>query len=360
MLRNLGELGGIGVYTTNILNTLLKIDQKNQYVLLYSSSKHLGRFSCFSNVTEKVIYAPNKLWWDQISVPYFAKRVGLDLIYNPKMSVPLFTQCKTVSVIHGGEQFVVSDVFKWSDRIYFTIGNRLYCRKADAIITMTHIGAKDIAKYMGADPKKIHVIHEAYNERCCVLKKEQTQEVKGKYSLPEYFILFVGGLNPLKNFGNLLRAYKKIQKFFPHKLVVVGFKRWKYSKDLQLIDQLGLGDQVLFTNYVPDDDIPAIYNLASLFVFPSLYEGFGIPVLEAMACGCPVITTETGCSPEVAGDAAVLVNPYDPEHIAEAIQKVLTEEMLRKQLIERGLRRVQQFSWQKCAEETLALFESLK
>lgn len=359
MLRHLGELGGIGVYTTNVLNTLFQIDRRNRYVLLYNRTEQLGQFPPFSNVTEHVLNAPNKIYWDQISVPRFANKEGLDLIYNPKLSIPLFTQCKTVLVMHGAEQFAIPHVFKWHDRVYFSIANRLYCKKSSAIISMTHLGAKDITRYMGANAEKIHVIHEAYNARCQVLDVEGLQGVKNKYSLPDRFILFVGGLSPLKNFGNLLRAYQRCQQSVRHKLVVVGFKRWKFSKDLQLIDRLGLREYVQFVGFVPDDEIPAFYNMADIFVFPSLYEGFGIPVLEAMACGCPVITSETGCSPEVAGDAALLVDPYSPDRIAVAIIKLLSDDMLRKELIEKGLKRASQFSWKKCAEETHALFESL-
>lgn len=359
MLRHVGERGGIVVYTTNILNHLFRIDSKNEYILIFNSYDQLGRFPLTPNVKEKVINFSNKIWWDQVLIPMFAKKEKLDLIYNPKMSIPFFTHCKTVSCIHGGEQFVVPWVFKWYDRIYFTIANRLYCKKASAVITMTHQGARDISHYMGADPSKVHVIYEAYNEHCKILEYEQTKIVIKKYLLPERFILFIGGLNPLKNFGNLLRAYKKVQNTIPHKLIVVGFNRWKFSKDLKLVDQLGLRDHVLFKGFVPDEEIPAFYNLADLFVFPSLYEGFGIPVLEAMACGCPVITTKTGCSPEVAGGAAILIDPYSPEEIAEAIQRVLTDEPLRKNLIKKGLTRVIPFSWEKCAKETLALFESL-
>jgi glycosyltransferase involved in cell wall biosynthesis len=186
-----------------------------------------------------------------------------------------------------------------------------------------------------------------------------TSAVKSKYSLPEQFILFVGGITPLKNFGNLLKAYRKLQSRFPHKLVVVGFNRWKFSKDLEVVNELGLRDKIVFCGFVPDEDLPAFYNLASLFAFPSLYEGFGIPVLEAMACGCPVVTTKTGCSPEVAGDAALLADPYDPDAIANAMGKVLIEESFRKSLIERGFARAEQFSWRKCASQTLALFESV-
>lgn len=359
MLRHFGELGGIGVYTANVLNNLFRIDVKNQYILIFRTPDQVEQFQRFPNVTEKVIKASYKVWWDQISVPRFANKERLDLIYSPKMSIPLLTHCKTISCIHGGEQFVVPWAFKWFDRAYFTFANWLYCKRASAVITMTHQGKKDISVHMGADLAKIHVIYEAYNEHCKVLKKSETEHIRKKYDLPEQFILFVGGINPLKNFGNLLRAYNKVRNIFPNKLVVVGFTRWKFSKDLELVNQLGLRNYVLFKGFVSDEEIPAFYNLADLFVFPSLYEGFGIPVLEAMACGCPVVTTKTGCTPEVAGGAALLVDPYNPDDIAEAIKKVLTEESLRKNLIEKGLKRAKQFSWEKCAKETLELFESL-
>jgi glycosyltransferase involved in cell wall biosynthesis len=359
MLRNFGEKGGIVVYAKNLLNSLLRIDSLNEYVMIYRNPEDLGNFTQFPNVAEKIVSAPNKLFWDQIAVPLFARKENLDIIYNPKLSIPLITSRKTVWVMHGGAQFVVPQAFKWSDRLYFKIANRLYAKKATAIITMTKIGANDIVKYMGADPNKMHVIHEAYNEQCKMLSKEQTQPIREKYSLPEKFILFVGGLTPLKNFGNLLRAYQMIQDSIPHKLVVVGFKRWKFLNDLRLIDQLGLNNKVIFTGFALDEEIPAFYNLADLFMFPSLYEGFGIPVLEAMACGCPVITSETGCSPEVAGNAAILIDPYNPEQIAGVIKKVLTDSEEKNRLIEKGLNRVKQFSWKNCAEDTLTLFNSL-
>ena len=356
MLRHFGQPGGIGVYTANILTALLEIDSTNQYFLLYDSPEHLGGFADFPNVVEKVLRAPNKIWWDQLSVPRYAAAEGLDVIYNPKLSVPLFTRAKTILVMHGAEQFVVPWAFKWYDRAYFKIANRLFCRRASAVIAMTHTGAADIAKHMGADPRRIRVIYEAYNERCAVLNEDLT-DVVNTYALPERFILFVGGLNPIKNLGNVLRAYHKVHQVIPHKLVITGFKRWKYSEDLELVDKLGLRDNVVFTGFVSDDEIPALYNLADLFVFPSLYEGFGIPVLEAMACGCPVIASRTGCSPEVAGGAAVLVDPYDPDEIADAIKDVLGNESLRRTLVEKGLHRARDFNWGKSAGETLALFD---
>jgi glycosyltransferase involved in cell wall biosynthesis len=203
------------------------------------------------------------------------------------------------------------------------------------------------------------VIHEAFNPLCQPLDRAATQEVRAKYQLPDSFILFVGGLNPLKNFSNLLYAYHRLQADISHQLVVVGFNRWKFAHDLELVDKLGLHDRVRFIGFIPDEEIPAFYTLADVFAFPSLYEGFGIPILEAMACGCPVVTSKTGCGPEVAGEAASLVDPYSPSDIAKAISALLTDGVLRQRLRELGLKRAGQFSWPKCAQQTLALFQSL-
>ena len=359
MLRHIEERGGIRVYTVNILKALLKIDRKNEYLMIYKSKDHLGRYSSFPNVSETVLPGTGKLWWDQVSIPRLAKAHNLDIVYNPKLSIPLFTTAKTILVMHGAEQYAVPECFKWHDRIYFSVANRLYVRRASAIIAMTNIGKHDISRYMGASLEKIHVIPEAYNELCRGRDLEGAQEAKAKYNLPERFILFVGGLTPLKNFGNLLRAFDRIREQIPQKLVIVGFSRWKVEKDFKLLDDLGLRDSVIFPGFIPDEDIPKFYSLADLFVMPSLYEGFGIPVLEAMACGCPVVTTKTGCSPEVAGGGAVLVDPYNPEEMARGMLAVLSDEALRADLVRKGYLRAKEFSWEKCARETLELFESL-
>ena len=359
MLRHIEERGGIHVYTVNVLNALLKIDRKNEYLMIYNTKNNLGRYSSFQNVSETVLPQTGKMWWDQVSIPRLAKACNLNILYNPKLSIPLFTTAKTILVMHGAEQFVVPGCFKWHDRIYFSVANRLYCKSASAIIAMTGIGKQDISRYMGASPGKIHVIPEAYNELCRGRDLGGALQAKAKYNLPERLILFVGGLTPLKNFGNLLRAFDKIREHIPHKLVIVGFSRWKMKKDFKVLEELGLVDSVIFPGFIPDEDIPKFYSLADIFIMPSLYEGFGIPVLEAMACGCPVITSKTGCSPEVAGGAAVLVDPYNPDEMAQAMLNVLSDGELRADLVRKGYRRAQEFSWEKCARETIELFETV-
>jgi glycosyltransferase involved in cell wall biosynthesis len=359
MLRHLGEPGGINVYTTNVLEGLFLRDPDDEYVALYSTAKHHGRFARFTNVREEVLPAPNKLWWDQVAVPSYARTRGLDLIYNPKLSVPVRSPCPTVLVMHGADQLAVPHGYPWGDRLYFTLANRIYCRRATAIIATTSLGARDIARYMGADLRKIRVVNMAYNERCRVLDHDALAPVKDRYGLPDRFIVFVGGLEPKKNVRNVVLAYDRIRRRWPHRLVFVGFPRWKYTADLELIDRLRLHEHVTFAGFVPDEDLPAVYNLADLLLFPSLYEGFGMPALEAMACGCPVGTTTTGCSPEVVGDAALLVDPYDVDTIAAAAERVLGDEVLREDLVARGLAWVRRFSWERCAIETLAVFQTV-
>ncbi len=359
MLRNLQQLGGIKVYTVNLLENLLKIDSHNEYYFFYNHPSHVGSYDHIPNVRERVVQFPTKLLWDQVAIPWIVKKEHIDLIFNPKLSIPLFTRAKTLFPLHGLEQFAVREVFPKLDRMYFELMMPLFCRRATAVISMTQMGIKEMVKYVKVDPKKVYHIYESHHSRFQVLPKTQLKHIQEKYHLPEKFLLFVGGLNPLKNFNNILKAFKILQPRIPHRLVAVGFRRWKFEDDLKLLTQLGLKDEVIFTGFVPDEDLPSIYNLADIFVFPSLYEGFGIPVLEAMACGCPVVTTQTGCSREVAGDAAHLVNPYNPEEIAQTVLQLIQDPALKQQMIEKGLIRASQFTWEKTARATLNLMENL-
>ena len=164
--------------------------------------------------------------------------------------------------------------------------------------------------------------------------------------------------SPLKTLGRTLKAFSQLNVGLRH-LVVLGFKRWKFQKDLDLVRELNLEKRVHFVGFVPDEDLPAFYNRAEVLLFPSLYEGFGIPLLEAMACGCPVVASMTGCSPEVAGGGAELVDPYDVESIRAGTERVLRDESLRQSMIAKGLQRCKDFSWNKTAAATLELFESI-
>ncbi len=358
MLRNLRERGGIKVYTVNLLEELLALDTGHEFFFLYDTKRLLGTYAGRPRVTEVVIRFPTKLGWDQVAVPWAARRLALDLIVNPKLSVPVLSGRPAVFTLHGAEQFAVPEVFGRVDRIYTAFMMPIFCRKAAAVISTTRMGVDEIVRYVGAERAKLHPVHEAAHPRFRPLPAQALAPVKERYGLPDRFILFVGGVNPLKNVANLLRAFHALASELPHVLVMVGFQRWKFERDVALIDELGLRDRVLETGFVPDDDLPAIYNLAECLVLPSLYEGFGIPILEAMACGCPVVTSTAGCAPEVAGEAAVLVDPYRVEDIAGGIRRALGDPDLRARLVARGREHAAGFSWRRAARESLAVYEA--
>jgi glycosyltransferase involved in cell wall biosynthesis len=180
-----------------------------------------------------------------------------------------------------------------------------------------------------------------------------------EYCLPDYFILFVGHLYPQKNFSVLARAFALLAKDIPHHLVIAGRPRWKYQEDLQTIENLGLADRIHLLHIVPNYDLPAIYNQAACLVYPSLYESFGLVQLEAMACGCPVLGANSAAIPEVAGGAALLFDPHNSDELASGIRSIVTDPDLRRDYVEKGLRRAREFTWDKCARETLQLFEEV-
>ncbi|OGP12527.1 MAG: hypothetical protein A2052_00015 [Deltaproteobacteria bacterium GWA2_54_12] len=184
------------------------------------------------------------------------------------------------------------------------------------------------------------------------------QRVRARYGLPAKFVLFIGSLEPRKNIKGLLRAYsclpEKMQKEFP--MVIAGGRGWLNSDIPGLVSELGIKDRVHFAGFINDEDLSAVYSMASLFVYPSLYEGFGLPILEAMACGTPVVTSKTSSMPEVAGDAAALIDPSDADELAFSMRQLLESDAKRAELVIKGFERAKMFSWEKCARETLAVY----
>jgi len=360
MLRTLDEIYGIGMYTRCLLRELLELDDRNQYVLMYRNPTHLGTYGQYPHVEERVVSAPNKLIWDQVAVPLLASRENIDLIFNTKFTVPLFAPCKTIMVLHGSEWFVYPEFYPWWDIQYVKAIMPLYLKRAAAVISVSNRAREDITIHTGVNSNKIKTVYLAASEHFRVIKNEAVlKAARQKYTLPEHFILFVGKIYPGKNVGNLLRAFARIRDRVPHKLVMCGDVYWKYGQVLKLIEQLGLQEDVLRTGWIQSEELPAIYNLADLFVFPSMYESCPAPPWEAMACGCPVITSHTGGTPEVVGDAAILIDPRDVNGIAEAMYDVLTNGELRKKLVAKGFEQYKKFSWAKCAKETLEIIEHL-
>ena len=352
--------GGVLVYTHNLLRETLALETPHEFVLIYRNPNLIGTYGDGDRVREIAIQAPSALVWDQLAVPWLDWKENFDVIFNPKFTVPFLSQAKKVFVLHGSEWFVIPEAYLWYSRWYNKPFTYLYCRTADAIITVSQVVKKDIVKFTGVQPEKVIPVHNGYDPHRfqVIADSQRLAAVRQQYSLPEQFILWTGQLYPPKNIGRLLQAVATVKEKIPHMLVIAGEERWRYRQDLALIERLGIKDRIHFTGWVSHDELPAFYNLADLFVLPSLYEGFGIPLLEAMACGCPVLTATTGSPPEVVADAGYLVNPTNVEAIASGILEVLSNPVLREAMVTKGLERVKEFSWEKCARKTLTVLEN--
>jgi glycosyltransferase involved in cell wall biosynthesis len=362
MLRHLRQHeGGVKVYTSNLLDALLALDRENEYVFLYQDRRLVGSYAAYANVKEVAVPVPSKLVWDQLVAPAIAQREDVDVLFNPKFSVPLVWQRPSVFVLQGSDWFVMPQNQRWHDRVNHRVLTPLYCRKARAIISISNSVKRDVVHHLKLDGEKVKLVYYGLDHAIFhpVRDQERLRLVRARYRLPDRFILYVGQIYPAKNFGGILRAFARVRGNLPHKLVVAGEPRWKYTGEIRLIAELGLEQDVLFTGWVPQSELPEFYSLADLFLFPSTYEGFGMPLIEAMACGCPIVTSTTGSCPEVVSGAALLAEPADVGCIAQRVLEALTNRELRRQLVEKGLRRAQDFSWEKCARATLAVLTSL-
>jgi glycosyltransferase involved in cell wall biosynthesis len=360
MLRHMEQHhGGVLVYTHNLLREMLALETPHEFVLIYRNPDLIGTYGDGHRVREIAVQAPSALLWDQLAVPWLERKERFDVIFNPKFTVPFLSKAKKVFVLHGSEWFVIPEAYLWYDRWYTHTLTSLYCRNADGVITVSHVVKEDIVKFTGVKPEKVVPVHNGFdpNRFHVVQDSHLLEAVRQEYQLPERFILWSGQIYPPKNLGRLLEALAQVKDEIPHKLVIAGEERWRAKEDLELIERLGIKDRIHFTGWVSHDDLPAFYNLADLFALPSLYEGFGIPLLEAMACGCPVLTSTTGSPPEVVEDVGYLIDPLEVNDIAAGICEVLSNAERRGAMVTKGLERVKDFSWEKCARDTMRVLE---
>jgi len=249
--------------------------------------------------------------------------------------------------------------FKRFKRFYLGLFTRLSARRARRIIAISESTKRDVVRLLGVSPEKVEVIYCGTDGAFRPLPEDRVAAFRSKRGLPERFILFVGTIEPRKNVTRLIEAFSTLRPcdFANLKLVIGGAKGWSYQDVFARVEELGLGGEVMFPGYIPVSELPLWYNAAELFVYPSLYEGFGLPPLEAMACGTPVVTANTSSLPEVVGEAGLTVDPLDIEGLAEAMRRVLGDEALRQEMRERGLQRARDFSWTKTAQETVQVYQ---
>ncbi|UXM85418.1 glycosyltransferase family 4 protein [Methanococcus aeolicus] len=349
---------GVGNVLYNVLKNIPKRKYKNFYLINYEKN------NIFPETNKIIIKNPFKmaktfLWYQTLPMKNELKE--LDIIHNP-YQLPTFFNFKQKYILSVLDiiQILFPKEIKKSVYISQKIMLSKSIQSADKIISISHHTKNDIIKHFKIPKDKIKVIHLAANENYKPLNEKEIDKIKQKYNLNYPFILYVGTLEPRKNIPTLLKAFYKLKKRgIIHKLVITGKKGWKYKSIFETIEKLNLQKDVIFTGYVPDEDLPALYNAADLFVYPSIYEGFGLPPLEAMQCGTPVITSNTSSLPEVVGDAGIMVNPYDVDELANKMYEVLTNDGLREELSKKGIERAKLFSWKKCAEEHLKVYEEV-
>jgi glycosyltransferase involved in cell wall biosynthesis len=355
--------GGIGIYTQEIVRHLLAHDRDSEYVLIYpgfgAPRKLYGQYRKYRNAVEVETYfsrIPSGSYWDQVVVPRVAARYGVHVLFNPFLSVPLRGSFGKVMVVHNVEYHTVPKVYDWKMYTRWFLLEKMILPAADRVISISHAMTEDFRKTVRYPIENVRTIYHGVSRRFRPVEDKAILEIaREEYLLPSDFLLFVGHLYPQKNFATLVRALRRIRRDVPHALVVVGRPRWKYDTDLRLVEELGLRDRVHFLYYVPNDDLPALYTMATCLVYPSLYEAFGLVQLEAMACGCPVIGARAGAIPEVVGDAGLLFEPHDVDALAQALLRVIEDGALRADLVGRGLARAARFTWGECAAQTLAV-----
>lgn len=361
------NLSGIGNYIERILYEFEKEDIKKKLLLFGSENRYeYQKINLESNTSlTNSIFSKNRLLrvlWEQIILPIKAKRNNINLMHCPAHVIPLLSSStKTILTIHDLAFKLFPETFKWQNRVYLNFIVPLSIKNADKIIAVSKNTKEDLIREYNVNKDKIKVIYNGLDDKYKIIDdKVKLDSVKTKYNLPNDYILYLGNLEPRKNIVNLIKAYSLYKsKSNNIKLVIAGGKGWLYEDIFSLVKEKKLEKDVIFTGYVDEEDIVALYNAANLFVYPSLYEGFGLPPLESMACGTPVITSNVSSLPEVVGNAAITVDPYNIKELSEKINKILSNKDLQNKMIQRGIERAKQFTWDKTARETIKVYEDV-
>ncbi|RJP25479.1 MAG: glycosyltransferase family 1 protein [Candidatus Abyssobacteria bacterium SURF_5] len=360
---------GVGRYTHNLANRISEFDGENEYVLFKNPA--VDRIVDKPNFFEVPVKSRPVSFGTWLNLSLIVQRHRLDIFHSLFPVAPLFPACKTVVTVHDLQ--AVTDPHFSSNRnvvlqkgaeYFYRMSYPLSMNRADKIIAVSGATKRDIVEMYGIDESKIVVVHEAIGDR--FYQRPDTRrldEVRLKYKLPEKFMLYLGNTRPHKNVKGLLESFARFVflKEFPTApvLVIAGVKERFFPQLLPLLEQLRIEDRVIFLDYIPDEDLPCLLAMARVFAFLTTKEGFGLPPLEAMASGVPVIASTDAALPEVLGEAAVLCNPHDPRECAQGMLRLWEDEQLRSSLIQKGLERPKFFSWEKAARQTLAVYKEL-
>jgi glycosyltransferase involved in cell wall biosynthesis len=354
---------GIGTYIRNLLKQLARLDQQTEYVLLCRAEDADAVRALGPNFRPVAESAGHYSIAEQIRIPFALRRHRVTLFHAPHYVLPPLVPCRSVVTIHDCIHLMfpqyLPNRLAW---VYTRASMAAASRRADRILTVSETSKQDIMRLLDVPSGKITVIYNAIDERFHVAPpEEEVERVRARYQLDEPFLLYAGNVKPHKNIERLIDAFALVHArgFTRAKLIVIGDEVSRYAGLRRKILRHKLHPHIRFLGFQPQETLAVMYRLATAFVFPSLYEGFGLPPVEAMASGTPVITSNVSSLPEVAGDAALLVDPYDPESIADGMARVLSDEALRADLSARGLARARSFSWEQSIRRVHGIYADI-
>lgn len=349
---------GDRTYCLNLLRGMAALRPEGEY-LLYTDRETGLLDSLPRNFERVVLTAPQPWLWTPWSLPWDLRRRAADLLHVQYI-IPPSAPCPIVTTIHDISFRRHPEWFPLKHRVLLNLLIPAAARNAAHVITGSEYTRADLIDAYDLPPERVTVTPYAADPIYRPMDREEAQrQVAARFNLRGPFVLAVGVLQPRKNLPRLIRAFGRVSKEVPHSLALVGKPGWAHEELQRATAASGLGSRLKFTGYVPDADLPVLYNAADLFVYPSLLEGFGFCALEAMACGTPVVTSNVTSLPEVVGDAAITLDPTDEEALGRAIHRALTDAPLRTRLREAGLARAALFSWERTAAETLAVYRKV-
>ncbi|MBE0069263.1 glycosyltransferase family 4 protein [Thermoanaerobacterium thermosaccharolyticum] len=353
---------GIGWYGINLINSIDKVVDQSLNINVYIQEKAKMYFKDINNINLKIVgnFKSNKerICYQQIKMASIFKKDKIDFVHFIDYLIPIFfNKIPYVITIHD-LSFYEKNFFNISKSLFKRIITKISINRSKAIICDSNWTKKCIEdKFNITD--KVYTVYLGYDKiykRLKVQDERIMDNIRNKYRIKNKYILFVGTIEPRKNLYNLIKAFNKISKSVEHQLIVVGKKGWMFENVLKLVENLKLENKIIFTDYIDNVEMLYLYNNADISVYPSIYEGFGIPPLEAMACGSPVVVSNVTSLPEVVGDAALLVDPFNVDDIADKIYKVISDRNLNNTLREKSVIQANKFSWGKCAMETLDIY----
>jgi glycosyltransferase involved in cell wall biosynthesis len=363
-LLSLGENyrgAGISWYIFNLLRQLAEVETPHE-LSVYLGERRFKDESGMLSLRYSRWSTQNplaRIVWEQTILPWELQRTQVDLLHAMAFAGPILSHVPMVVTIYDLSFLRFPEAFRPFNRWYLSQFTKLSARRARRLIAISESTRRDVVRYFGVPEDQVDVVYCGVDPWFRPLEAEQQERFRRAYALPDKYILFLGTLEPRKNLDRLVSAYShwcRAESGVPP-LVIAGARGWYYQTVLDLVRTLGLEDMVVLLGYVPQQDLPSLYSSAQMFVYPSLFEGFGLPVLEAMAAGVPVITSNVSSLPEVAGDAGVLVDPTDVEGLAAAIGSLWRDPDRRRSLSSAGIEQASRFSWSDAAQKTMSVYE---